>query len=207
MGYDEPLCTHTFTVDIRTAILSINLKVLRFQRGLTLEDVAQRAGLTRSYLSKVERGLSTPSIESALAIAKALGVTVDHLFGRPSQGDDISVFRADPAEDSQVPGGMTLVAGHNPGRVMRAFVIRPDRRVSRSHLMSHHQGEEILYVLEGEVELQIGRRKERLAKNDCIHFDSTMPHKLIAVGEHPSAVLVITSSLEDEFDESSEAAM
>lgn len=181
--------------------MPINLKLLRFQLGLTLEEVSQRAGLTRSYLSKVERGLSTPSIESALAIANALGVSVDRLFGRSGETEEVSIFRADPANLPEVLDNMVLVAGQSPGRVMRAFVIRPSSHVNRGRLMSHHQGEEILYVLEGSVELHIARRKEKLSKGDCIHFDSTTPHRLLAADSNPSSVLVVIASTEGDPNE------
>ena len=52
--------------------MTLNLKFLRVQSGMTLEQLATDSGLTRSYLSKLERGLSSPSIGSALKIAKAL---------------------------------------------------------------------------------------------------------------------------------------
>ncbi|WP_439892943.1 helix-turn-helix domain-containing protein (plasmid) [Ralstonia sp. 25C] len=174
--------------------LAINLKLLRVQHGLTLEQVAQSTGLTKSNLSKVERGLSSPSIESALAIAKAVGVTVDRLFGRPSEGDPITIIRPDRAEAADSPDAMSLVAGLSSNRVMRAFVIHPSHQAPRGRLMSHHEGEEILYVLEGEVELHIARRKENLTKGACVHFESATPHRLIAVGKKHSSVLVVVAS-------------
>ncbi|OWT66384.1 helix-turn-helix domain-containing protein [Candidimonas nitroreducens] len=175
--------------------MAINLKILRIENGLTLEQLAQQTGLTRSYLSKVERYLSTPSIESALAIAKALGVSVDQLFGREQQGrEPITITKASERSLRASPDGMDMVAGLNAGRIMRAFVIRPSRRASQGRLMSHHEGEEILYVLEGEIELHLARRKEFLSAGDCVHFDSQIPHKLIAVGGTSSAVLVVIAS-------------
>lgn len=59
--------------------MSTRLKLLRQQHGLSLEQLAQRSGLTKSYVSKVERGLSTPSIASALKLARALAVDVAQL--------------------------------------------------------------------------------------------------------------------------------
>src|SRR4051794_39874943 len=77
------------------ALMALNLKQLRGQRGLTLEQLAQGSGLTRSYLSKVERGISTPSIESALSIASTLGISVEKLFGHSEdEGEPITIVRA-----------------------------------------------------------------------------------------------------------------
>lgn len=177
----------------------IKLKILRIKNGLTLEQLAQQSGLTRSYLSKVERGVSTPSIESALAIAKALGVSVDRLFGhQQADTEPISIMRASEREHNNGEA-MTMVAGLHPGKIMRAFVIRPTSRASRGRLMSHHEGEEILYVLKGEMELQIAQKKERLSAGDCAHFDSRIPHKLVSTSDTPSAALVVIASKEDDF--------
>ncbi|NWD03163.1 helix-turn-helix transcriptional regulator, partial [Pseudomonas sp. P7779] len=52
--------------------MSIRLKILRKKLGVTLESLAEKSGMTKSYLSKVERGLNTPSIAAALKLAKAL---------------------------------------------------------------------------------------------------------------------------------------
>lgn len=178
----------------------IKLKILRIKNGLTLEQLAQQSGLTRSYLSKVERGVSTPSIESALAIAKALGVSVDRLFGhQQADTEPISIMRASERGRDNNGEAMTMVAGLHPGKIMRAFVIRPTSRASRGRLMSHHEGEEILYVLKGEMELQIAQKKERLSAGDCAHFDSRIPHKLVSTSAAPSAALVVIASKEDDF--------
>ena len=56
------------------------LRAVRRQRGLTLESLAEQTGLTKSYLSKIERRQSTPSIAVALKVARALDVDVAQLF-------------------------------------------------------------------------------------------------------------------------------
>mgnify|MGYP006186936931 CR=1 FL=1 len=67
--------------------MSIRLKVLRKKLGLTLETLAEKTAMTKSYLSKVERGLNTPSIAAALKLARALNVNVEELFAedQPAQ--------------------------------------------------------------------------------------------------------------------------
>ena len=175
--------------------MALNLKQLRAQRGLTLEQLAQGAGLTRSYLSKVERGISTPSIESALGIAAALGISVEKLFGHAEdEGDPIAIVRASDRVNKDPDAYLTLVAGLNPNRTMRAFVIRPSRQSGRGRTPSHHDGEEILFVLKGKIELRVGKATEVLGPGDCVHFNSSMPHKLNSVGSVAASPLVVTSS-------------
>lgn len=76
--------------------MSMRLKLLRKKLGVTLETLAEKTGLTKSYLSKVERGLNTPSIAAALKLAKALNVQVEELFSEESDGvDGYSIVRRD----------------------------------------------------------------------------------------------------------------
>ncbi|MGD7085980.1 helix-turn-helix domain-containing protein, partial [Ralstonia pseudosolanacearum] len=73
--------------------MAVRLKPLRKDRGWTLEVLAERTGLTKSYLSKVERGLSVPSIAVAMKLAGALGVPAETLFGEPAAASAITVVR------------------------------------------------------------------------------------------------------------------
>lgn len=180
----------------RDPIVALNLKQLRVQRGLTLERLAQTSGLTRSYLSKVERGISNPSIESALSISTALGISVEKLFGhKEEEGDPITIVRSHEGAGKDPDAYLSLVAGVNPDRTMRAFVVRPGNQSGRGRTTSHHDGEEILYVLKGKIELQVGRSVEMLGVGDCVHFNSSIPHKLTSVGSVPASALVVVSSV------------
>ncbi len=161
---------------------------------MTLEDLARDSGLTRSYLSKIERGVSTPSIEAALRIATALGVTVDRLFGQQLEEDIISIVRGNGSIAGGLSTHLSLVAGLRNDRVMRAFIVRPGKTHRRGRIMSHHEGEEILFVLSGDIEIQIGARRERLRPGDCVQFDSTIPHKLIALTDKPASALVVIAA-------------
>jgi transcriptional regulator with XRE-family HTH domain len=175
--------------------MSIKLKLLRVQAGMTLEALAQAADLTRSYVSKVERGASTPSIGAALKLAKALGVPVEELFGEPSDTDPVTITRAGNARaKNPAQGEPRVVAGTSPGHRMLAFVLQPGREKGHGHPMSHHEGEEILFVLSGAITLQLANRSEALAAGDCAHFNSAVPHKITSVGETQAEVLLVIAS-------------
>ncbi|HEX9805472.1 MAG TPA: helix-turn-helix transcriptional regulator, partial [Alteraurantiacibacter sp.] len=69
------------------------LKRLREIKGITLEELAVRTGLTKSYLSKVERGVSVPSVSTALRLAEAFETGVGDLFGVTVSNNDFVVVR------------------------------------------------------------------------------------------------------------------
>ncbi|MGE8637499.1 MAG: helix-turn-helix domain-containing protein, partial [Achromobacter sp.] len=79
------------------------LRTLRRQQTLSLEQLAQRTGLTKSYLSKLERGLSEPSISTVLRLAEAYGVGVSQLVGTDDAAQDevVSVVRVADREALQ----------------------------------------------------------------------------------------------------------
>lgn len=168
--------------------MSASLKLLRLQNQLTLAQLAQATGLTRSYLSKVERGISTPSIAVALQLAEALGVSVEQLFGNGSTSGSLSITRA--SEHAELAAGL-ISSAIARGR-MSAFILQPARHRLRNPSSRHH-GEELVYVLDGSVELQLANRKERLDKGDCAHFDSTVPHKITSLGKHEARLLVVVA--------------
>jgi transcriptional regulator with XRE-family HTH domain len=172
-----------------------NLKLLRVQCGMTLETLADETSLTRSYLSKIERGLSNPSIGAAMSIARALGVSVERLFGQDAKDDPIRITRANKGKAGDPANHLSLLVG-STGRAMRAFVVRPGRKSGRSTIMSHHVGEEVLFVLSGAIEIQLGARREVLSPGDCVHFDSTIPHKLKSLSKETASALVVIASID-----------
>jgi transcriptional regulator with XRE-family HTH domain len=175
--------------------MSIKLKLLRVQAKLTLEELAQAASMTRGYLSKIERGLSRPSIGGALKLAKALRVPVEELFGEPNERDPVKITRAaDAKKNADLRGSPRVVAGTSPGHRMLAFLLRPGQVEAGQSPMSHHDGEEILYVLKGRVSLQLADRKEALGAGDCAHFSSTVPHKITAIGDNTAEVLIVIAT-------------
>ncbi len=176
--------------------MTLNLKFLRVQSGMTLEQLAADSGLTRSYLSKLERGLSSPSIGSALKIAEALGTSLDRLYGQQDDKDPVAIVRAENGKPGDATTYLSLVAGLAPDRIMRAFIVRPTKTAKRGRIMSHHEGEEILFILTGKIELLIGRRKEVLYSGDCVQFDSTIPHKLTALSSEAASALVVIATKE-----------
>ena len=57
--------------------------------------------------------------------------------------------------------------------------------------MTHHHGEEILYVLKGQVTLQLAGRTETLRSGDCAHFNSAIPHRITSIGKQQASVLLV----------------
>lgn len=172
--------------------MTVLLRAVRRQRNLTLEQLADQTGLTKSYLSKVERGRSTPSIAVALKVARALDVDVGRLFSEDAAEDNITVDRAaDRAGDG---GRYHALAATALGKSMSPFVIRPtaEAPTASDDPRPEHTGQEFLFVHAGTVELAYGDRTLTLRPGDSAYFDASVGHQLCAVGAEPTEVVVVT---------------
>lgn len=166
------------------------LRAVRRQRGLTLEGLAERTGLTKSYLSKIERSRSTPSIAVAIKVAQALDVDVAQLFSERGDEDKIAVDRAtDRREDRRRYRAM---AASMLGKSMSPFVVRP---TGDAHpLPALHGGQEFVFVHAGTVELEYGDATWTLAAGDSAYFDASISHRIRSVGPEPAQVVVVAEN-------------
>jgi transcriptional regulator with XRE-family HTH domain len=162
------------------------LRAVRTQHGMTLDDLAAATGLTKSYLSKVERGHSTPSIAAALKIARALDVDVARLFSDDVATTSIAVDRAATAG----PNRHQPIAADMLGKAMSPFVVRPGRQFA-GHPHPAHPGQEFLFVHAGEIELSYGDEVLTLTTGDSAYIDASVAHKFRQVGDDPAAVVVV----------------
>lgn len=165
------------------------LRAVRRQRGLTLEGLAEQTGLTKSYLSKIERSQSTPSIAVAIKVARALDVDVARLFSDDTTDQKITVDRRDERAASReryIPLAPSVL-----GKSMSPFVVRPTRKAAVHDSHPTHAGQEFVFVHTGTVELDYGDQTVRLAAGDSAYFDASVSHTFRAVGGARSEVVVV----------------
>ncbi|UTY60949.1 helix-turn-helix domain-containing protein [Massilia sp. erpn] len=176
--------------------MAIRLKILRKQYGWSLERLAEQTGLTKSYLSKVERGLSTPSIAVALKLSQALQVEVEQLFAEQHNCGLICVTRADARLPLGAAGEKTYesMAAQMGAKRMMPFMVYPPRDFTAS-AFKEHAGEEFLFVHQGDVEVEFPTETVRLAPGDSLYFNSLIPHRTRSVGEVQAQLLVLVSNM------------
>ncbi len=179
--------------------LAHRLRTLRRQRGLSLETLAEQTGLTRSYLSKLERGLSSPSIATILKIADAYGMGTGQLLGdaRDSAHEVVCISRAgerEPLSPSSREGTYRYeaIAAQRKVKAMEPFIMYPPREFP-DEARSAHSGEEFLFVLKGQVEVMLGEETIALSIGDSLYFDADLPHRIRTVGRAQAEVLVTTA--------------
>jgi transcriptional regulator with XRE-family HTH domain len=175
------------------------LKRLRELKGITLEELAARTGLTKSYLSKVERGVSVPSISTALRVAEAFDTGVGDLFGVTASNNDFVVVRRDERKPFSPKGANTgfryeaIAPGQTHG-LFEAFVIHPPFEEPPDYKRSQHPGQEMMFVVKGRVDVTFPHTSVKLSAGDCMVFRGRMPHRVLSVRPQRAEMLVVITS-------------
>jgi transcriptional regulator with XRE-family HTH domain len=171
------------------------LRTIRTRRRATLREVADRAGLSESFLSQVERGVASPSVASLQRIAGALGVSVADLF--EPDGDRVRP-RVLPKESrpSLALGarGRKFLLTPRPLENLEVFIgeLPPGGSTADSPYL-HGDSEELVVVLSGTIELQLEDRVFELSTGDSIDYRSSTPHRVVNVGEDVAEVMWVIS--------------
>ena len=171
------------------------LRAIRKLRRVTLKTIADRAGLSESFLSQVERGRANASVASLKRIAVALGINVADLFEPNGSQVRPRVLRREgrPALTFGTLGRKFMLT---PRPLEHLQVIVGELETGGStgdEPYTHGDSEELLVVLAGIVSLQLGNQVFELSTGDSIDYRSSTPHRLTNVGGEPAEVMWIVS--------------
>jgi transcriptional regulator with XRE-family HTH domain len=186
---------HQESEDIQQQLSSFGprLRELRLQRGLTLQELAAQSGLSKAFLSRLESGNRQASISAALTLSSIFRVSLDSLFEPPAAGVRCTIIRAADMVEKTVKG-LKYAPLSNAVQLFNVQPLRvkvpPSRRGYRHY---HHDGEEWLYVLRGKLTLSLAGKTFALEEGDAAHFESRLPHRLIARGGRETEVLIIAA--------------
>jgi transcriptional regulator with XRE-family HTH domain len=185
---------------IERTVSAIGAKVAhaRQERGWSLAQLAQRAGLSPAAVHKVEKSGMTPTIASLMKIASALGKSVSYFVEEPAT-PDVSVVRAEdrqPVYTSKQGLDLRNVSGrYGPFQIAGAEAIAAPGADSGPTPMNH-PGEELVIVHEGAMEFTVDGQVYELDEGDSIHFRTKLPHSWRNPTDEPARLtwLVVRSS-------------
>lgn len=165
------------------AYLGSTIKQLRNSHGLTIAEVADRAGISRGMLSKIENAQTAASVDTLAQIAKALGETLSHLFSdyeKPAGGAQL--VKKDEGMEVVRRGtrnGHTyklLAYDQGPNKMFEPFLITLEDSQEQFNSFEH-TGTEFLHMLEGTLEYRVGSELYILQPGDSLTFRGEIPHK------------------------------
>lgn len=169
------------------------LRLLREQKGLSARQVADAAGVTAAYLSRLENGRMNPTVATLAKVVAAIGETMSTLFQEES-GPRLPVVRR--AERHEMRSRGVLDSQVTPGWAQHLEILESwvePGQGSGAALHNHPGDEECVLVLEGALDLYLESEVHHLAVGDAATFDSRVPHRWRNPSDEPARVLwVIT---------------
>lgn len=166
------------------------IRELRQERGFSVRQLAQRAGVSIGLISQVERGINDPSLQTLRAISKAFDVPLFDLF-QATAASDVAIVRADRRATVGAPHGAVSyqrISGSS-GRLEVLEGILAAHAESSVEPWAH-PSEECAAVLEGALVVEVNGTTYELAVGDSCHFDSRLPHRYLNHSDAPARFIV-----------------
>lgn len=166
-------------------IVGSKIKGIRESKNISIEEMAERSGLSIEQINSIENDEYLPSLGPLIKIARALGVRLGTFL---DDNDELGpvVCRAENRENSiSFSNGIADARKHmeyhslakeKAGRHMEPFIIDIHPSESKDFKLSAHEGEEFIYVMSGEVEIVYGKENYSLKEGDSIFYDSIVEH-------------------------------
>jgi transcriptional regulator with XRE-family HTH domain len=186
---------------IRPYAIAEKLRSLRLRRSMGLAQLAAHTGLSAAMLSRLENARLVPTLPTLVRIAMVFGVGLDYFFTDPrrrhvvalSRGSERRKFPSDP-KTANVPWHFESLDFRATERRLNGFLAH-FHPLPASKLVPHfHPGVELLYLIEGELEITIGTEAYRLAPGDAVYFDSLQKHAYRSLASAPCTAVVVTSA-------------
>ena len=176
------------------------IKSIRERQDMTIEELSEASGVKLEVLQAMENGEVIPSLTPLTKMARALGVRLGTFLDDTPQLGPVVTRAGKPTNSIYFSGredvtNATNLEFHSLGagkidRNMDPFIIDIEYEEGEKELSSH-EGEEFIYVLEGEIEVIYGKDSFEISEGDSIFYDSVVPHHLHATGENKSKILAV----------------
>ncbi|RME22582.1 MAG: cupin domain-containing protein [Candidatus Zixiibacteriota bacterium] len=168
------------------------IRNLRLAADLTQAELADRAQLTKGFISQLENDQTSISVDSLADISEALGISLAEFF---AQEDSIRVVYAPedrvPVEGKGVERFELLVPGSTINLMDPIMLeLAPGQAMPEQ---GPHPGEQFGYVLSGTVTLQLGKKRHRVPKNHCFYFESDKKSQLRNESKATARLLWVTA--------------
>lgn len=184
--------------------LQIGAKIKRFREdnALTLQDMAERTGLSTAVLSQIENHLISPPLGTLIRLTRALDLTPGHFFDQHPDKSFSIVRQAERRPVSRFASKRGVQYGYSyeslghdmKDRHMEPFLVTLEPATLASPKPASHDGQEFLFVLEGEMEVTLGDHSDVLQPGDTIYYDSNIPHLVQCKGNEKALILAVIYS-------------
>ena len=178
------------------------IKRIRESKNISLDEIVESSGLSKDQILSIENGQNMPSLGPLIKIARALGVRLgtfmddnDALGPVVCRAEDSekesSISFSNDATDARKNMEYHPLAQQKAGRHMEPFIIDIAPNDNLDYKLSAHEGEEFIYVMEGDVELVYGKENYILKQGDSIFYDSIVKHHIHGAPGKSAKILAV----------------
>ena len=177
--------------------LGERIRSAREMRGLTLEDISSRTGIDVATLKGIESTEIAPPLGQLIRLGKALDMKMGY-FISPGVDKPMTVVRKDQGKavarygkkkSQQYGYSYESLAPEKANRMMEPFIVT--LMPTEAEEFSSHDGQEFIFVLEGEMKVQVGEKVEFLKPGDAVYYDSTQPHLVKSATKTKARILAV----------------
>ena len=175
-----------------------NIQKIRIESNISQERLAEISGLTKGYISKIEKSDKAPPLSTLSKIAHALNVDITILMAEDLESpEDVNLCLVRKGEGKKISsatlGGYhyEALAYRKTGKNMEPFILMP---AFDEKAIFIHDGEEFMYTLDGVHEFTYNNKKYILHEGDSVYFDSRIPHTGRSIGKQKAKILAVMYS-------------
>ena len=179
------------------------LAALRQRAGWSTADLSARTAVPAKEIETIESGGGSATVGQLVTLGRALGVSPGHFFEAAHEPHRVEVVRATDrwrVERASTESGTSLSYSYEAlsfrltERLMQPFLIEVHLFPGDAVQASQHDGEEFIYVLEGELNLEISGDVHHLCAGDSAYYDSRLPHVLRSATAHAARAIVVLAT-------------
>lgn len=183
-----------------TKLVGEKIRSLRESKSISREELSERSGLSIEQIERIENNIDLPSLAPLIKIARVIGVHLGtFLDEHPEAGpaicrgveDDNAISFSNNAIQSRRHMQYHALARSKAGRHMEPFIIDVAPTDDNDFVLSTHEGEEFIYVLEGTMEISYGQDTCLLNPGESIYYDSVVPHHVHAYQGKAARILAV----------------
>jgi transcriptional regulator with XRE-family HTH domain len=165
------------------------IREVRNRKQMTMREVAERAGVSESLISQIERDKISPAIDTLLRIIDSLEIDPDYIFRDFKRDRSVNLVRAHEKKRTVIDGIVYERLSHtlssSEEHAIEAYILEipPGGRTGNDDY--GHIGKELGVIIQGKAECAIGKQTFRLEEGDSISFSADVPHQLANIGKKP----------------------
>jgi transcriptional regulator with XRE-family HTH domain len=182
-------------------IVGEKIRTMCADKKISIEELAERTGLTAEQIELVQNSDTVPSLAPLIKIARALGVRLGTFLDDSSELGPVVHRQAEAQKPATFSSQLSTANSHldffslaasKTGRHMEPFLVTIKPSPTHEPILSSHEGEEFMLVLQGAVKINYGKETYELHAGDSIYYDSIVDHLVSALnGEAAHIVAVV----------------